>query len=191
VRELDRGAHDAPAEDYLPAFCRALGVRPPALDRAIEALAQLADRRHSGEILWSEPAPHALHTLVELRRAGIGVLVVTNSDGHAAENLSDAGICQTSARAGTGALVAAVIDSAIVGSAKPDLGIFRAALELAGGDPSAVVHIGDMVSADIVGAHAAGIVPIHVDPFRWCRASDHRHIRALNGVWSHVEPRRG
>jgi putative hydrolase of the HAD superfamily len=187
VRELDRGALSGVPPGYVPAFCRALGVAAGQLEPAIDAVSMLADRGRSGEILWSEPAPYALATISALRRAGIAVVVVTNSDGHAAANLRDAGICDTSA--GAGAIVAGVIDSAHVRSAKPDPGIFRLALEHVGGDPAAVVHIGDTVSADVAGARAAGIVPIHLDPARRCRARDHRHIRALNGVWSHIEPR--
>jgi putative hydrolase of the HAD superfamily len=124
--------------------------------------------------------------MAALRRAGIALLVVTNSDGHAEENLRDAGICQTVA--GCGAVVTAVIDSVVVGSEKPDSGIFKAALELAQVDPGKVVHVGDMVSADVVGALAAGITPIHLDPHRRCRVDNHRHVRALSGIWRHVAP---
>jgi putative hydrolase of the HAD superfamily len=112
------------------------------------------------------------------------VVVVTNSNGRAAENLSDAGICQTAA--GRGAIVTGVIDSGVVGAAKPDPAIFHAALAHAGVAPTATVHVGDMVSADVVGARSAGIVPIHLDPHRRCRASDHRHVRSLGGIWRHV-----
>jgi len=186
VWELDRSSLHGVTAGYVPAFSRALGVPPARLQDAIDALSVLADRERSGEILWSEPAPHALPTIAALRRAGLAVVVVTNSDGHAAANLHDAGVCHTAA--GAGAIVTAVIDSAVVHSAKPDPGIFHAALECAGADPAAVVHVGDTVSADVAGARAAGIVPIHLDPGRWCRASDHRHIRALNGIWSHLDP---
>jgi putative hydrolase of the HAD superfamily len=84
--------------------------------------------------------------------------------------------------------VAEVVDSGRVGSEKPDARIFRVALERAGIEPTDVVHVGDMVSTDVVGARAAGIVPIHLDPHRRCRSPGHRHIRALNGIWRHVAP---
>ena len=112
--------------------------------------------------------------------------MVTNSDGHAAENLRDAQICQTTP--GPGAIVAEVIDSGLVGSAKPDPAIFRLALERAGAEPTKAVHVGDTLSADVSGARGAGIIPIHLDPHRRCRAADDRHIRALNGIWQHVRP---
>jgi putative hydrolase of the HAD superfamily len=187
VRRLDRRTEPGhPPEGYLPALCRALEVPPERLPDAVEALSHLADRERSGRILWSEPTPHAQRTIVALRRTGIAVLVVTNSDGHAAENLRDAGICQPGS--GPGALVNDVLDSVVVGSTKPDPEIFRIALRRARVGPESVVHIGDMLSSDIAGATAAGITPIHLDPHRTCRADDHRHIRALNGIWQHVAP---
>jgi putative hydrolase of the HAD superfamily len=126
---------------------------------------------------------------VALADAGIAVVVVTNSDGHAAENLRDAGICQAGTGRGAGARVTAVVDSCRVGSAKPDGRIFQVALGEAGGiPPTAAVHVGDMLKTDIAGARAAGILPIHVDPHRWCRAADHRHVRSLPGIWRHIAP---
>jgi putative hydrolase of the HAD superfamily len=161
-------------------------VPPSRAQEATGALSELADRDHSGEILWSEPAPHALETINALRRAGIAVVVVTNSDGHAAENLRDAGICHLTP--GRGAVVAGVVDSGLLGAAKPDPAMFRTALKQARVKPAAVVHVGDMMSTDVVGARSAGIVPIHLDPLRRCRAPDHRHVRGLSGIWRHVAP---
>ena len=139
------------------------------------------------------PPPNARRVIAGLERAGIAVLVVTNSDGHAAENLRDASICQVGP--GPGVAVTDVIDSAVVGSEKPDPEIFRTALARVGlepTEPTSVVHVGDMIRTDIAGARAAGIVPIHFDPRRACRAPDHRHVCSLNGIWRHVsgEPSR-
>jgi putative hydrolase of the HAD superfamily len=184
VRLIDRAAPNSRPAGYLPAFCEALGVPSARLEEAVRTLEEVADREHSGEILWSEPTPHARSTIDALGRAGITVLIVTNSDGHAAENLRDAGICQSAP--GPGAVVRDVIDSGVVGSAKPHPAIFRAALRRAGVGPAEAVHVGDMVSTDVVGAAAAGIVPIHLDPYRRCRAADHRHVATLNGIWHHV-----
>ncbi len=187
ARRIDRYPDGglAPA-GYLRTFCGALGVPPQLMPDAVGALSELADRDVSGEILWSEAAPRSQATIGALTRAGIAVLVVTNSDGHAAENLRDAGICQTGV--GAGARITAVIDSARVGSAKPDPEIFHFALRRTKLDPTSVVHVGDMVSSDVAGARAAGIVPIHLDPTRACRDPDHRHVRSLAGIWRHVTP---
>jgi putative hydrolase of the HAD superfamily len=187
VRLLDREPERRDGEHaYLRAVCSALGVSRERLSDAVERMAHLADRRASGEILWSEPAPGALSTITALGGAGMVVFVVTNSDGHAADNLRDASICQTGA--GAGVEVAGVIDSGLVGSAKPQRGIFRVAMQSARVHPGSVVHVGDMLIADVAGALASGIVPIHLDPHRRCRARNHRHVRSLTGIWRHVAP---
>jgi FMN phosphatase YigB (HAD superfamily) len=49
------------------------------------------------------------------------------------------------------------------GLEKPDPAIFRAALERAGVTPAEAIHVGDSPSADVHGAHAAGIRPILLD----------------------------
>jgi putative hydrolase of the HAD superfamily len=185
VREFDRAGASNPV--YARAFPSQLGIIPGRTAEALDALAELADRRRSGEIMWSEPTPRAFQTIAALRRRGLAVVVVTNSDGHAEENLRDC--C---------GIDVPVIDSVVVGSEKPDGGIFRAALHRAGEvlsalgragvRPSDVVHVGDTLSADVAGARAAGITPIHFDPLRACRARDHRHVRTLPGIWQHVAP---
>lgn len=141
---------------------------------------RLADRRRSGAILWSEPTPGAVPTIAALRRAGIAVVIVTNSDGHAEENL-----------AGCGFAGVPVIDSAVVGAAKPDPRIFHAALARADATPAQTVHVGDTLTNDVAGARAAGITPIHFDPLRACRAPDHRHMRTVAGIWRHLAPQNG
>jgi FMN phosphatase YigB (HAD superfamily) len=85
--------------------------------------------------------------------------------------------------------VAAVIDSTRVGHAKPDPAIFALALARAGASAGEVVHVGDMLSTDIAGARAAGIRAIHLDPTGRCRDREHRHVRALTGLWRHVSSR--
>ena len=178
VRALDRAGDAAPASpSYLAALLPQLGIVP---GRAAEAQAvwdRLSARRRSGVILWSEPTPGALATIAALQRAGVAVVIVTNSDGHAEENLAACGFAGVP-----------VIDSKVVGSAKPDTQIFHIALARAGAAPGKTVHVGDTVANDVVGARAAGITPIHLDPLRACRAPDHRHIRSLAGIWHHVPP---
>lgn len=179
VRTLDRRAH----QNYAAALFPQLGIVP---GRAAEALAvweRLADRGRSGEVLWREATQGATRAIASLRRAGLSVVVVTNSDGHGEENLRDAEICQVGL--GPGAPVSAVIDSTRVGSTKPDPGIFRMALERAGVAPAAAVHVGDMLSTDVAGATAVGIPAVHLDPTRQCRDPSHRHVRALPGLWRH------
>ena len=79
-----------------------------------------------------------------------------------------------------------VIDSAVVGVAKPDPQIFAlalAALGLSAVDRSTVVHVGDSLRYDVAGALAAGVRPLHLDPHGFCPAPEgHEHIRRLSDV---------
>jgi putative hydrolase of the HAD superfamily len=178
VRRLDRGA----PEDYFALLSAELGVPPDGLRATTKELDSCA----ASEVLWSEPGAGAVATINALRRRGMTVLVVSNSDGHAEENLREAAVCQPGS--GPGASVAAVVDSTLVGAEKPDPRIFEIALRQAAAGPGEAVHVGDMLSTDIAGARAAGIEPLHLDPLRRCRATDHRHIRTLAGIWRHIAP---
>ena len=189
VRALDRAAasptpparhppHDRPDPDRLCAGPTAPAWIVPG--RAAEALASweaLADRSRSGVVLWREPTPGAIGAIPALQRAGPAVVIVTNSDGHGEENLRDSGFDGVP-----------VIDSTVVGAAKPDPRIFEIALARAGATAAHTVHVGDSLANDVAGARVAGITPIHFDPLRACRATDHRHVRTLAGVSRHVRP---
>jgi putative hydrolase of the HAD superfamily len=41
------------------------------------------------------------------------------------------------------------------------------------------VHVGDSVHFDVGGARAAGVRPVHLDPFEMCGLQDHEHVRSL------------
>ena len=77
--------------------------------------------------------------------------------------------------------VGVVADSTTAGVAKPDPAIFRLALESLGvpaGDT--VLHVGDSLRSDVDGALAAGLQPVHFDPYGCCPAPDgHGHARSL------------
>lgn len=184
VAAIDREGRLAPNDGYGQSFCAALGVPSSRLTAAVAALSELGDIRRAGRVLWSELTPGAAAVIRELRRAGLAVMVVTNSDGHAAENMRAAGILDQ-----TGLSTAAVVDSEIVGSMKPDRRIFEVALAAAGVQPGQAVHVGDMLTTDVRGAGAMGITPIHLDPYRRCRSGDHRHVRSFPGLWAHVRRR--
>jgi putative hydrolase of the HAD superfamily len=56
-----------------------------------------------------------------------------------------------------------ILASTVVGSAKPDAGIFNEALQRAGVSPEQACHIGDEPAIDIQGARNAGIHSILID----------------------------
>ena len=77
--------------------------------------------------------------------------------------------------------VGVVADSTRAGVAKPDPAIFGLALEALGVPASGtVLHVGDSLRSDVDGALAAGLQPVHFDPYGFCPAPDgHAHARSL------------
>jgi putative hydrolase of the HAD superfamily len=107
--------------------------------------------------LWSHPLEGVAEAIEAIRRKGIRVAVVSNSDGSVTESL---------ARAGLAHLFEFVIDSHDVGVSKPDPRIFRAALERMEVDPSQAWYVGDSVFHDVNGALAASMAAaVLVDPY--------------------------
>jgi putative hydrolase of the HAD superfamily len=171
------GPGDVPGDRwaaYTRAYLRAAGVGEADLSAAIVA-SEVAFRSPT---LWSRRIEDSVAALPAIVATNLPVVVVSNADGRVEELLRETGICQV----GPGRLpsVAAVIDSTVVGIEKPHPGIFEIALAAAGVEPGRAVHVGDSVRADVAGARAAGVNPVHLDPYGLCPApGDHVHLRSL------------
>jgi FMN phosphatase YigB (HAD superfamily) len=48
------------------------------------------------------------------------------------------------------------------------------------------VYVGDTVFFDVAGARAAGLAPVHVDPYHFCPLDDHPHIASIGDLVEHV-----
>ena len=105
--------------------------------------------------LWTEADPEAAAALRRVKAAGLGAGVISNSNGRAGAILRAAGL---------GAELDFVIDSGIVGVEKPDPRIFALALEAARAAAGEAVYVGDLYSVDVLGARAAGLDAILIDP---------------------------
>ena len=136
---------------------------------------------------------------------GLPMGVVSNSDGSVEGDLRRLGVChvprpapdqepdqerdqepnpaQDGSRPGSGIPMGVILDSAVVGVAKPDPAIFRIALEtlrVPAAGASGVLHVGDSLRYDVTGALAAGLQPVHMDPYGLCPApGGHPHVRSL------------
>jgi putative hydrolase of the HAD superfamily len=153
------------------AFAAALGVPAPDLEQAAPLVA---------EVYVGSPwvaAPGAAGALLRLVSGGYALAVVSNTThGEMEDLLVRTGLCSVS---GAFAPVAAVVDSEVVGLRKPDPRIFELALAALNTAPSDCVHVGDSVGDDVMGARAAGLTPVHVDPLGLCSAGDHPHTPSL------------
>ena len=98
--------------------------------------------------LWSRVFPETSPFLERLRSQGYLLGVISNSGGLIEEQLGRLGLARH---------FDVVLDSAIVGVAKPHPGIFQIALARAGVEASDALFVGDTYSTDIGGAQLAGV----------------------------------
>jgi putative hydrolase of the HAD superfamily len=130
---------------------------------------------------FSDPAGYRLFddvrpALDELAGRGIRLGVVSNFEPWLAEVLE---------RQGIGDRFAAVAISGVLGVAKPDPRIFKAALAEAGADPAATVHVGDQPVNDVAAARAVGITPVLID--RFARHPDARGTHRVESLLGFLE----
>ncbi len=140
-----------------------LGFTREELERAAPEIRA----EHARSNLWSVVQPGAAEGLAALRRHGLVVGCISNSDGTVGALLD---------RAGLGSSLDPVVDSGVVGVEKPDPEIFRIALARAGVAADEAMHVGDLFAVDVVGARRAGIEPVLLDPLgryadRGCRTT--------------------
>jgi putative hydrolase of the HAD superfamily len=129
---------------------------------------------------WAGHLAESIDQLPALAATGARIAIVSNSDGTVEERLREEGICQVGP--GPGVTVDAVIDSAAVGIRKPDPRIWEPALAATGARAEEAIHVGDSLVTDVGGARAAGIRPIHFDPFLLCSLADHEHADSMAAV---------
>jgi putative hydrolase of the HAD superfamily len=177
VAALDAGGDDAA---YLVAFARALAPAEEP-DVVLAALRQV----WSTPRLWCYPLRESVEGLRELAATGRKLGIVSNADGTVEELLRAQSICQIGE--GLGVPVLAIVDSTVVGMTKPDPAIFRHAASQLGVEPDRALYVGDSVRYDVRGAEAAGLRPIHFDPYGCCVSpADHPHVKKVAQVLAHL-----
>ncbi len=128
--------------------------------------------------LWEQRLPWARDGLLAIAAAGYRVGIISNADGTVEQSLRTAGVCQVGP--GEGFEVEVLLDSSVVGVAKPDPAIFHLALDDMGLEPEQCAYVGDTVRYDVEGAVAAGLHPVHLDPYDLCADRvGHDHVRSL------------
>ena len=162
---------------YYRVLARFADVPHDRVDDAMAGLGSLFRSPVPGT--WNVVPLGVLDHLRDLVATGVAIGVVSNADGSIEATLRRCGIP-----------IDVVIDSTIVGFAKPQPEIFALALEALGIAAGDAVHVGDTASADVDGAHAAGVRPLHLDPFGDCPypTGHHEHVRSLGDVVALVAP---
>jgi HAD superfamily hydrolase (TIGR01509 family) len=149
--------HDDGGRRYLDGvFARALRLAGAAGDDATLArAAAFIHGQHLRSNVWRRVGAGNREALERLRAGGFRLAVVSNSEGTIDAMLGEVGLRP---------FFETVVDSAIVGSVKPDARIFRIALERLGLEPADVIMVGDLPTADVFGPRALGIRAALIDP---------------------------
>jgi putative hydrolase of the HAD superfamily len=141
--------HADPWLSFMHGIAHFAGVSEPPL-AAFEHLREYHDTTN----LWENViagTEAALETLAARYRLG----VVSNANGTVRRKL---------ARVGLDHFFETVVDSAEESIEKPDPRLFRIALERLGARPEETAYVGDIFKVDVVGARAAGLFAILIDP---------------------------
>jgi putative hydrolase of the HAD superfamily len=139
---------------YVRYLLEALGITDEAEQRALTAW------RRGFNVpvgLCHQADPEAARALRQAREAGLVVGVISNSNGSVARALD---------RAGLAADLDFVIDSSVVGIAKPDPRIFALGLRAARTAGGETLYVGDSYFVDVLGARQAGWHAVLFDPGR-------------------------
>jgi HAD superfamily hydrolase (TIGR01662 family) len=157
---------------YLRTLLEAGGL---AADDARTMIAPLR-RAHDVFNLWRRVPPGTADALGRARAAGLRVAVVSNSEGKLPELFE---------RVGLGPYIELVVDSHHEGVRKPDPELFRRALVRLDVSAERCVYLGDIPGVDVVGANAAGIDAVLVDPLDFYPGYD--GAPRVRSVVEHVE----
>lgn len=137
----------------------------------IEAVARWRRSYNLPVGLWNHADPEALPALRAVRAAGLVAGVISNSNGSVRSILEETGLA---------AHLHFIIDSSVVGVEKPDPRIFHLGLREAGVAARDAVYVGDLYSVDVLGARAAGLAGILLDPGGFWGPRDCRLARGLD-----------
>ena len=143
--------HRGDVRAYFEGTLEAAGVPAARVAPIVERLLE----RQRGPGLWVRPAEGAREALAAVGALGLRRAVVSNSDGRAEWHLRHTGVFDG---------IEFVVDSGLVGIEKPDARVFHIALERLGVDPACALYVGDIRSVDEVGARAAGMHFVLIDP---------------------------
>lgn len=171
-----QGSDERDWSSYNKAYVSSVGIAEDLIDHAAEVL----DNTRSAH-LWRWPIPETLIALAALADAAVPMGVVSNARGQIEEMLLRARICQ--AGDGPGVTMRVVIDSHVVGVAKPDPRIFDYAVShFSEFDRSRILYVGDSVTMDIASSHGAGLHPVLIDPYNDHAGADFERITSVEQI---------
>ena len=154
----DRSEPEGAWQVYDDAYVEAIDVDDADREEAAFVLG-----RTRSAWLWRWTIPETRSALDTLAAADVALGVVSNASGQI-ESMLAREVCQVGP--GPHVEMRCIVDSHVVGVAKPDPEIFDHALpHFREFDRSRIAYVGDSVTMDIGAATAAGLHPILLDPY--------------------------
>lgn len=159
---------------YFETIFRFCGVTDaPVVSAVLEELQQI----HRVSNLWEVVPPDVPPALRGLR-GRFRLSVISNANGTVREKLRRVGLLE---------FFETVLDSHEEGVEKPDPRIFQAALERTGTRAEESLYVGDIYHIDVVGARAAGMAVVLLDPGDLHRDKPVRRIPGLGALASSID----
>jgi putative hydrolase of the HAD superfamily len=138
------------------------------------------DSEFADAALWLRELPGAREGLRALADTGVRLGIISNADGLIGQRLAEMEIVQVGS--GIGVALECLIDSGAVGVMKPDPKIFHLALDAMGIDAGDAWYVGDMPGIDVIGARAAGLFPVLMDPYQFHLDADYARVSSLDDL---------
>jgi putative hydrolase of the HAD superfamily len=110
---------------------------------------------HTEHNLWENVPPDVIPALERLAASGVRLAIGSNANG-----IIDRVLERTALRR----FFSVICDSHVEGVEKPDRRFFDILIARAGGRPETTLHVGDLYHVDVVGARAAGLQAMLLDP---------------------------
>ncbi len=177
ARELDEPEHIRTTNDdsrwsaFVACVFRHAGLRPD--DATFRGV--LGDMRdyHAKHNLWEIVPDGVPEALDRMRAAGFQLVVVSNANGTVRAKLERLGLARRFDH---------ILDSFEEGVEKPDPRFFEIALKRSGADRETTTHIGDIYHIDVVGARAAGLRAVLLDPLGLSKDRECERVAALGEI---------
>jgi len=172
MSDANRQANNSAYEAFFRGWMKAAGIPD---EEFVECAAKFRTI-HDEASLWRVVRPGTFEALEAFKSAGYKLAIVSNAEGQVEADAKRFGLAK---------YFDVIIDSHIVGVAKPDPRIFQITLERLGVGPDEVRFAGDIYSIDVAGARAAGIEARLVDQlqrYTWVEHEKIRHIREMHRI---------
>ena len=133
---------------------------------------------HRKKMLWSVFPSSVRKVIIDLRKKGYKIGIISNSDGRLVNQLKSLKVKE---------LFDVIIDSREVGVEKPNPEIFKLALKRIKAEPNEAIYVGDIYSIDIIPAQKLGIKAILFDPGNHFPHLHCPRVERLKDIYEYLE----